>query len=55
MSKAVSGIMKIVYAKYPVTEKEKTCAAEKRKQDYLREQYRKRLINPAVKEKREIV
>lgn len=43
---------KKIYEAYPITEKEKKCAMEKRKRDYQRQLYRKRLMQPH-KEKKE--
>lgn len=45
-------IEKRVFEQYPITEREKKCAAEKRKREYQRDLLRKRLMNPG-KEKRE--
>jgi hypothetical protein len=38
-------ITKQVYEAYPVTAKEKCCSMHRRKMEYKREQYRKRLID----------
>ena len=35
----------MVYERYPKTEKERTCWAEKMKRDGLRAEYKKRLLN----------
>ena len=46
-------IKKRIYDRYPVTEKEKTCAMEKRKRKYLRAIMKNQMMNK--KEKREFV
>lgn len=35
--------------RYPVTDKEKNCRYEKQKQDYLREEYKRELLNEKEK------
>lgn len=39
-----SEIKKMIYDRYPVTEKEKTCAMERRKRNYMRSEFKKRLV-----------
>lgn len=45
-------IRKIVMMRYPVTSKEKACAREKQKREWLRDEYRKKLIDEWQREKR---
>ena len=39
---------KLIYERYPVTEKERTCWQEKQRRNELREQYKKRLMCDAT-------
>lgn len=47
--KGVTEIEKMVYEKYPISEKERNCRVEKDKRNWLRAEYRKQLIEKETK------
>ena len=46
-------IEKKIYDRYPITTKEKNCRYERQKRNWLREQYKKELLEQAANSKQE--